>query len=266
MTDQAGDPATLFSVRGKTALVTGGSRGIGFMIAQGFLSAGAKVYITARKADACRQAAEELSRFGPCEAVPTDLSTPEGVESLAAQLEEREPRLHVLVNNAGAAWGAPLTEYPDHAFDKVLGVNVRAVFRLTVRLLPLLRAAAGPDDPARVVNVGSVDGTRSPALENYAYAASKAAVHMLTRQLALRLAGAGEAITVNAIAPGPFPSKMTAFMLDDPETRAAVAQDVPLGRVGRPDDVAGATIFLSSRAGSYLTGVVLPVDGGMAAR
>jgi NAD(P)-dependent dehydrogenase (short-subunit alcohol dehydrogenase family) len=250
----------LFAVEGKTVLVTGGTRGIGLMIARGFVEAGAEVLISSRKADACAAVAAELG----CAAVPADLSTVEGVDGLAAAVRERWPRLDVLVNNAGAAWGAPLSEYPDAAFDKLWAVNVKGVFRLTVQLLPALRAAADPDDPARVINIGSVDGIRVPAVENYAYSASKAAVHMLTRTLAHQLVG--EHITVNAIAPGPFDSKMMAFVLDDPAGREAVRSRVPLGRIGRPDDMAGAAIFLASRAGSYLTGAVLPVDGGITTR
>ncbi|MEU4544244.1 SDR family oxidoreductase [Nonomuraea dietziae] len=247
---------TLFSVEGKTVVVTGGSRGIGRMIAAGFVAAGATVYISARKTAEVDKAAAELG----CAAVPADLSTPEGVGALA---EAIEGPVHVLVNNAGATWGAPLEEYPEHAFDKLWGINVKGVFHLTQRLLPRLRAAATPDDPARVINIGSVDGIRVPALESYAYSATKAGVHMLTRHLARQLAP--EHITVNAIAPGPFESKMMAFALDDPATRELVAGGVPLGRIGRPDDMAGAAIFLSSRAGAYLTGTVIPVDGGITA-
>jgi NAD(P)-dependent dehydrogenase (short-subunit alcohol dehydrogenase family) len=259
-----GDPGTLFSVSGKVVLVTGGSRGIGAMIARGFLDAGATVYLTARNARGCEKAAEQLRAHGPCVALPTDVATTEGIVSLHERLTERVAALHVLVNNAGVTWGAPLEKYPDVAFDHVLGVNVKATFTLTQRLLPLLRAAATPDDPARVINVGSIDGLRIADLENYAYSASKAAVHLLTRQLALRLAP--DHITVNALAPGPFDSRMMSFVLDKPESRALVAAGVPLGRVGRPDDVAGASLYLASRAGSYLTGVVLPVDGGITAR
>ncbi|MCU4187440.1 SDR family oxidoreductase [Acidiferrimicrobium sp. IK] len=262
--DSPGDPSTLFSVAGKSVLVTGGSRGVGYNIARGFLSAGATVTITARKADACKAAAEELSAIGSCTAVPGDVSTSEGIAALVEALASTHQSLDVLVNNAGAAWGVPLEEYPRDAWDKVLDVNVKGVFELTVGLLPLLRAAASADDPARVVNIGSVEGIQVPVLENYAYPASKAAVHMLTRHLALRLAG--EHITVNAIAPGPFDSKMMAFVLDDPAGRESVRSHVPLGRVGRPDDLAGAALFLTSRAGAYLTGVILPVDGGITAR
>jgi NAD(P)-dependent dehydrogenase (short-subunit alcohol dehydrogenase family) len=245
---------TLFSVEGKNVVVTGGSRGIGRMIAAGFVEAGATVHISARKTAEVEKTAAELG----CSAVPADLSTPEGLERLVSAVDGP---LHVLVNNAGATWGAPLEEYPESAFDKLWNINVKGVFQLTQRFLPQLRQAAGADDPARVINVGSIDGLRVPALESYAYSSTKSAVHMLTRHLAKRLAG--EHITVNAIAPGPFDSKMMAFALDDPATRASIAANVPLGRIGRPEDMAGAAIFLASRAGAYLTGAVIPVDGGI---
>jgi NAD(P)-dependent dehydrogenase (short-subunit alcohol dehydrogenase family) len=177
-------------------------------------------------------------------------------------VSQRESQLDILVNNAGAAWGAPMEEYPESGFDKVTTLNVKSIFFLTTKFLPLLRKAATADDPARVINIGSIDGIRVPLLENYAYSASKAAVHMLTRHLAHHLVG--ENITVNAIAPGPFPSKMTAFMFEAGED--VIASQVPLGRAGRPDDMAGAAIFLSSRAGSYLTGSVIAVDGGISTR
>ncbi|MGC5379811.1 glucose 1-dehydrogenase [Micromonospora sp. DT68] len=251
----------LFSVEGKTVLVTGGSRGIGLMIAQGFVRAGAHVIISSRKADVCEAVAKELSSEGRCEAIPADLGADAGAEALAAAVRDRFGRLDVLVNNAGATWGAPLENYPEAAFDKLWAVNVKAVFRLTTALLPALRAAASADGPARVINIGSIDGIRVPWMEVYAYSATKAAVHMLTRSLAHQLAG--EQITVNAIAPGPFESKMMAFALDDPASRAGIEQQVPLGRIGRPDDMAGTAIYLSSRAGAYLTGAVIPVDGGI---
>jgi NAD(P)-dependent dehydrogenase (short-subunit alcohol dehydrogenase family) len=251
----------LFSVTGKTAVVTGGSRGIGLMIARGLVEAGANVVISSRKADACEEAAAELSKAGSCAAIPADLSSQEGCAALAAAVRERFDKLDVLVNNAGATWGEPLESYPDKAWDRVLDTNVRGVFQLTVASLDMLRSSASAEDPARVINIGSVDGLKAPMIESYAYSASKAAVHQLTRHLAKRLAA--EQITVNAIAPGPFESKMMAFMLENPDARAVVEQQVPLGRIGRPDDVAGTALFLASRAGSYLTGAVVPVDGGI---
>jgi NAD(P)-dependent dehydrogenase (short-subunit alcohol dehydrogenase family) len=253
--------AGLFDVSGKTALVTGGSRGIGLMIARGLVQGGARVIVSSRKADDVNQTAQELAKLGDCEAIPGDISTPEGARALASAVQERFPALDILVNNAGATWGAPLEEFPQSGWDRVIGTNVEGVFHLTAGLLPALRAAATAEDPARVINIGSIDGVRTPVMENYSYSASKAAVHMLTRHLAKRLAS--EHITVNAIAPGPFESKMTAFMLADDEGRRAVEQMVPLGRIGRADDAAGLTLFLASRAGAYLTGAVIPLDGGI---
>jgi len=251
----------LFDVSGKTALVTGGSRGIGLMIARGLVQGGARVIVSSRKAEDVNQTAQELAKLGDCEAVPGDISTPEGARALASAVQERFPALDILVNNAGAVWGAPLEEFPPDGWDKVLHTNVEGVFHLTVALLAALRAAADAEDPARVINIGSIDGLRTPSVENYSYSASKAAVHMLTRHLAKRLAS--EQITVNAIAPGPFESKMMAWVLDDPERREAVEQAVPLGRIGRPDDIVGLTLLLASRAGAYLTGTVIPLDGGI---
>jgi NAD(P)-dependent dehydrogenase (short-subunit alcohol dehydrogenase family) len=251
----------LFSIEGKTALVTGGSRGIGLMIARGLAQAGANVYISSRKAEACDAAAAEIAGEGngTCVSLPADLSTERGCRQLAEMLAEREDRLHILVNNAGATWGAPLESFDDAAWDRVLSLNVKGVFHLTRFLLPLLENASAVDDPARVVNIGSIDGLRVPQLETYSYSASKAAVHQLTRHLAKRLA---PTITVNAIAPGPFPSKMMAATLESYGDQ--IVANAPLKRIGRPDDVAGATIFLASRAGSYVTGAVIPVDGGIA--
>ncbi len=252
----------LFSVEGKVVVVTGGSRGIGLMIARGFVEAGAKVYISSRNAEVCREVEAELSKAGSCVAIPADLSTEAGCRELTAAVGAREERVHVLVNNAGANWGAPLAEYPDGAFDKVFALNVKGVFNLTRFMTPLLERAASDDDPARVINIGSIDGLQAPALETYAYSSSKAAVHHLTRTLAHRLAGSR--ITVNAIAPGPFESKMMADTLK--KFGDSIRASCPLRRIGRPDDMAGTAIFLASRAGSYLTGTVIPVDGGISTR
>jgi NAD(P)-dependent dehydrogenase (short-subunit alcohol dehydrogenase family) len=251
----------LFDVSGKTALVTGGSRGIGLMIARGLVRAGARVIVSSRKIEDVQAAARELAELGECSAIPGDISQPEGAAALAAEVRSHFPALDILVNNAGAVWGAPLEDFPPTGWEKVVHTNVEGVFNLTVALLPALRAAAEAEDPARVINIGSIDGLRTPSVENYSYSASKAAVHMLTRHLAKRLAS--EQITVNAIAPGPFESKMMAWALENPETRQAIERDVPLGRIGREDDVAGLTLFLASRAGAYVTGAVIALDGGI---
>ncbi|HAF68878.1 MAG TPA: 3-oxoacyl-ACP reductase [Acidimicrobiaceae bacterium] len=251
----------LFDVNGKTAIVTGGSRGIGYMISEGLLRNGCSVYITSRKADDCAQAAEELSRYGNCKAIPSDLSDDAERSHFVDQFREHEDQLDLLVNNAGAAWGAPIGEYPSSGFDKVLNVNVKAPFMLTQDLLPELRMAATEESPARVIMIGSVDGIRVPFGDNYSYSASKAGIHMLTRHLAHHLVK--ERVNVNCIAPGPFESKMMSYMLDDPARRAGVVASTPLGRIGSPEDIVGAVIFLASRAGSWLTGVTIPVDGGI---
>lgn len=248
----------LFDVSGKRVLVTGGSRGIGLMIARGFVAAGARVTISSRDAAACEKACTELSEFGECSAIPANLATESACNELAERIRAEGEALDVLVNNAGANWGAPLAEYPDAAWDKVLALNVKAVFQLTRALVPTLECAAEPGNPARVINIGSIDGLRAPVLETYAYSASKAAVHHLTRALAKRLA---PKITVNAVAPGPFESKMMAATLD--KFRDLIVQGCPLGRIGEPEDMAGVAIYLASRAGAYLTGTVIPVDGGI---
>ena len=249
----------LFSLRDKVALVTGGGQGIGRMIAQGLLEAGAKVYIASRKFDVCQATAVELSAYGICVPVAADVSSSEGCAALADEVRAAEPALHVLVNNAGATWGAPFAEFPDAAWDRSFDLNVRGVFNLTRALLPALETAATDDDPARVINLGSIDGLRVPTLETYAYASSKAALHHLTRVLARRLGPHG--VTVNAIAPGPFQSRMMRATIETMGDRIAATS--PLNRLGRPDDMAGITVFLASRAGAYITGAVIPVDGGI---
>jgi len=250
----------LFSVEGKTALVTGGSRGIGLMIARGYVEGGARVYVSSRKKQACDEVAAELGKVGTCIALPGDISTEAGVKAIAGELASREDKLHILVNNAGTNWGAPLADYGDDAFQKVLATNVKSVFNLTRELLPLLRKAGTREDPARVINIGSIDGLHVPVLETYAYSTSKAAVHHLTRVLARQLAS--DHITVNAVAPGPFQSKMMKETLE--RFGDMIIAQVPRGRIGEPEDMAGVAIFLASRAGAYITGAVIPGDGGAA--
>ena len=257
--NQAFNFGELFSIKGKVALVTGGSRGIGLMIARGYVEAGAKVYISSRKQDVCDAVAAELSKIGECVSLPADLSTTEGCKHLADELSARETALHILVNNAGAAWGAALEEYPEAGFDRVMDTNVKGLFFLTQYLLPLLEKAARPGDPARVINIGSIDGIKVPFIENYAYGPSKAAVHHLTRVLAVKLGERG--ITVNAIAPGPFESQMTRWLLE--QHKQNIEASCPLGRIGEPADMVGVAIYLASRAGAYVNGVVIPVDGGI---
>ena len=251
----------LFDISGKVALITGGSRGIGEMIAEGFVANGARTYISARKAGPCDETAARLSKQGECISIPADLSTKEGVDMLAEEIKSRESQLDILVNNAGATWGAPIEEFPESGWDKVMDINVKGPFFLTQALLPLLEAAATPEDPARIINVGSIDGLNVNKMGTYSYGPSKAAIHHLTRTISSHLADRN--ITANAIAPGPFPSKMTAGIA------AAMGEEirrhVPLKRWGEPADMAGTAIFLASKAGAYVSGVVLPVDGGIIA-
>lgn len=260
----------LFSIEGKTALVTGGSRGIGEMIAAGFLQNGAKVYISSRKAEACDAAAARLAAAhgGTCVSLPADLSQMAGVEALAAALAAREEKLDILVNNAGAAWGAPLEEFPEIGWDKVMDTNVKGMFFLTQKLLPLLKAAGSAEDPARVINIGSIDGIRTPRFPNFSYGPSKAAVHYMTKVLAAHLTG--ERVNLNAIAPGPFPTWMLSTGVGfGGETEGvdwdAVGKANPSGRVGTPEDVAGLALFLASRAGAYVVGQTIALDGGVVA-
>lgn len=248
----------LFGVAGKTVVVTGGTRGIGKMIAGGFVAAGATVIVSSRKADACAATAEELSAYGSCTGIASDLSTEQGARALAEAVGAHHERVDVLVNNAGATWGVPIEQHDAASWDRVLNLNVQGVFHTTKFFLPMLEAAGSAEEPARVINIGSIDGLRAPIMETFSYSASKAAVHHLTRHLAKRLA---PAITVNAIAPGPFESKMMAATLD--AFGEQIAATTPLRRIGRPDDMAGTALFLASRAGAYLTGAVIPVDGGI---
>jgi NAD(P)-dependent dehydrogenase (short-subunit alcohol dehydrogenase family) len=252
------DTTQLFSLKGRTALITGGSRGIGRMIAEGFLAQGAKVYISARKAAACDQAAKELSAFGPCVSLPGDVSTVEGAHALVAAYAAHEDSLDILVNNAGAAWGAPYEEFPESGWDKVVDLNMKAPFFLTQALTPMLKKAA-TDHLAKVIHIASIDGISVNPWETYSYAASKAGLIHLTRRMALRLAP--DRIAVSAIAPGAFASDMNKEARDHGDE---VKGRIPAGRIGTPEDMAGAAIFLASRAGDYVMGSTLVVDGGAA--
>jgi 2-deoxy-D-gluconate 3-dehydrogenase len=260
----------LFSIEGKIALVTGGSRGIGEMIAAGFLASGAKVYISSRKADVCEATARQLvEQFGgECISLPADLSKLDQIEALASSIAERESRLDILVNNAGATWGAPIDDFPEMGWDKVMDTNVKAPFFVTQKLLPLLRASATHEDPARVINVGSVDGIKTPVFDNFSYGPSKAAVHHLTRVMAAHLVK--ENILVNAIAPGPFPTWMLSAGVGfggkvEGQDWEGIGRGSPRGRVGTMEDIAGLAIFLSSRAGAYTVGDTITCDGGAVA-
>jgi NAD(P)-dependent dehydrogenase (short-subunit alcohol dehydrogenase family) len=259
---------SLFSIQGKVALVTGGSRGIGEMIAAGFVANGAKVYISSRKAAACDETAARLSAEygGDCISLPADLASLDGIDGLVSRLSDREGGLDILVNNAGVGWGAPLESFPEAGWDKVMNTNVKGVFFLTQRLLGMLESRATADDPSRVINIGSIDGIKNPVFETFSYGPSKAAVHSLTRMLALHLAPRN--IIVNAIAPGPFPTWMLSTGVGgggDVENTDwdAVAKQNPRGRVGTPEDIAGLAIFLSSRAGAFTVGEVISCDGGV---
>ena len=261
MSDKSLDIQTLFSVAGKVALVTGGSRGISRMIAQGLLQAGAKVYISARHEDVCQQTASELSQYGECIAIAADVADEDSRDKLCEALAAKEQGLNILVNNAGAAWGDSYENYPERAFDKLMKINVTSVFTLTQALTPMLEAAASSQDPARVINIGSMDGLHIPTVHGagtYAYTASKAAVHQLTRHLAVELGRRN--ITVNAVAPGFFPSKMTDYVFD--QFGEGIRSNSLLGRTGEDEEMAGIAIYLCSRAGAYTHGAVIPVDGG----
>lgn len=257
-------PENLFSLKEKKALVTGGATGIGKMAAHGLAAAGADVMIASRKGDACAATASELNGLGlpgKITAFAGDVSTAEGVAALAAEVTSRTDKLDILMNNAGISWGAPMGQFPFEAWQKVMSVNVAGLFHLTQTLLPLLQAAGTAEDPARVVNVGSVMGDREKSPMAYSYSASKAAVHHLTEILANELAGKG--VNVNAIAPGPFVSNMTAFVTKDETQREKVGNATPLGRVGQPEDIAGCLQFLCGKGSAYITGAVIPVSGGI---
>jgi NAD(P)-dependent dehydrogenase (short-subunit alcohol dehydrogenase family) len=248
----------LFNLKGKIALVTGGSRGIGAMIAEGFVRNGVKTYISSRKSDPCDKKAKELSKYGECISIPADLTDMNEMDKLVTKIKDKETKLNILVNNAGAAWGASFDDFPEIGWDKVMDTNVKSVFFLTQKLVDILETSASTSDPSRIINIGSIDGLGIPRAETYSYPASKAAVHQLTKVLANRLANRN--INVNAIAPGPFESNMMAHTLE--EYGEQIKSSVPRGRIGVPEDMAGASIFLSSKASSYITGSIIPVDGG----
>lgn len=260
MSYQCATQAQLFDLTGKNALVTGGTGGIGMMIARGLLQAGARVVVSSRDAEACARARERLSAYGDVWAIPADLSRHDECERLAHLVTADSASLDVLVNNAGAMWDEPLETFPDEAWDTVLDLNLKSPFWLVQALLPALRTAGTADAPARIVNIGSIAAIHIPQRPNYSYSSSKAALHQLTRVLAKELGP--QHITVNAVAPGPFPSAMMADTLD--QFGEAIAASAPLRRIGRDDDMAGVAVFLASRAGAYLTGTVIPVDGGIA--
>ena len=249
----------LFDIAGKVALVTGGSRGIGEMIAEGYVANGVRTYISSRKAEACDATAARLSGMGECISIPADLSTAEGIQALVDEIRRHEKRLDILVNNAGATWGEKIEQFPENGWDKIMDINVKSPFFLTQALLPLLEASATADDPARVIMVGSIDGLNVNRLPTFSYGPSKAAVHHLARTLAAHLADRN--ITCNAIAPGLFPSKMTAVIMK--KMGRKIIKGTPLRRAGRPEDMAGVAIYLASKASSFVTGTVIPVDGGI---
>jgi NAD(P)-dependent dehydrogenase (short-subunit alcohol dehydrogenase family) len=258
------DIQSLFGLEGKTALVTGGATGIGRMACEALVRAGATVLMASRKGDACEAVAAELNALGASgKAIGFggDVGSEEGVDALVAAVKERTEKLDILMNNAGITWGAPLGAFPHKAWEKVMNVNVAGMFDLTQKLLPMLIAGGTVDDPARVINVGSVMGEREMGDGAYSYSMSKAAVHHMTRILGKELAG--QAVTVNALAPGPFVSKMTAFATHDEDMRSKVGEDVPLKRVGRDEDIAGCMLFLCGKGGAYVTGAIIPVSGGI---
>ena len=253
---------SLFSLEGKTALVTGGSRGVGAMIAEGLVAAGCRVYISSRTAHDCEQTAERLSHYpGGCIPLPADISSMDGIKALVASLSEREDSVEILVNNAGAAWGEPFEKFPEKGWDKVMNLNVKSVFFLTQKMMPLLKQSATAEDPARIINITSVLGARSDPMMAYSYCASKAALAQMTRNLAHDLAG--DNITVNGISPGFFPSQMTAHIMEDEEANREILGKARFKRYGKVEELAGLSIYLCSRSGAYVTGDIIAVDGGM---
>ena len=251
----------LFSVEGKTALVTGGTSGLGLICAEALLSAGARVMVTSRKADACEAAQEHLSAFGPCEAFVGDVGSEEGARAIADVVGDRCTRLDILINNAGTSWGASFEDFPWSAWEKVMSVNLIGAFELTRALMPLLASSARADSPSRIVNMGSVTGILPIRERAYSYSTSKAAMHHLTRMLSNEFAS--RHVTVNAIAPGPFETRMTAFALQGETARAHTRSAVPLGRLGAPENLVGTVLYLCGRAGAFTTGTIIPLDGGM---
>ncbi|NQZ07484.1 MAG: SDR family oxidoreductase [Algicola sp.] len=254
----------LCGLQGKVALVTGGGRGIGEMVAQTLVKLGAKVYIASRKLAACEQTAQRLSEFGQCIALQANLATEVGVMGLADEIKQRESQLHILVNNSGKTWGAELEQFPWGAWKGVMDVNLVAPFTLTQQLLPLLQATGSTDYPARVINVGSIVGSASRCDNAYSYAASKSALHHLTKVLALELAG--KLVNINAIAPGYFPTQMMAHVANDEQHNAAFIDGIPAKRAGCEDDIAGIISFLAGRGSNYVTGAIIPIDGGLSVK
>ena len=255
---------SLFDVSGKVAVVSGGSSGIGAMMARGLLENGAKVYITARKVGQLEEMAAELSQYGECIGIPCDLSSVEEIERLVADISKRESKIDILINNAGANWSAPIEDFPEGGWDKVMDINLKSIFFATQKFIPLLKAGGTVDDPSRVVNTASINGIRNSGMPTYAYTASKSAVIQLTQHLATDLSGYN--INVNAIAPGLFPSKMTKQIVENEQMTDMVISQIPRGRMGTPEDIAGTAIFLCSRASAWMIGQTLTLDGGMISR
>jgi NAD(P)-dependent dehydrogenase (short-subunit alcohol dehydrogenase family) len=250
----------LFDVSGKVAVVSGGSSGIGFMMAQGLLENGAKVYITARKVAQLDDAQKKLSKFGECVAVPSDLSTIDGIEGFVTELSKHEKKLDILINNAGAVWAAPVESFPEQGWDKIMDINVKGLFFMTQKCLPLLKAAGTDEDPARVINIASINGIRNSGMTTYSYTASKSAVVHLTTHLGTDLIG--DNILVNAIAPGYFPSQMTKSIVENEAMTKYALTKIPRGRMGTPEDIAGTALYLASRASAFVCGQTIVVDGG----